>query len=285
MNGGDRGDQTFHKTGFNMRLILLSVFSILLASAAALSGEEKSFLFQPSGSNFYVYGYGNNSFILSRSKLTELKLDSQLSHLSSGKRIDSASDDPAGFAIAEKMNSLLNQLRQESINAEDMRNFNNYVESAVAENQELLNRVRLLIVQAASGILNAEDREYIQFEIDQMMKQINLNAKFLQFNNMSIIPELTTYNLGLDDVDVVRNLYNSMELVDNALAQLTKKRILHGIKSNILTFQIEGKSYQFLNLQRTESQISDLNMAEGITGLIKNSVQLKVQNGLIIRSK
>lgn len=285
MSGGDREDQTFHKTGFYMRLILLSVFSILLAAAAALSAEEKSFIFQPSGSNFFVYGYGSSSFILSRSKLTELKLDSQLSHLSSGKRIDSASDDPAGFAIAEKMNSLLNQLRQESINAEDMRNFNNYVESAVAENQQLLNRVRLLIVQAASGILNAEDREYIQFEINQMLKQINLNAKFLQFNNMSIIPELTTFNLGLDDVDVVRNLYNSMELVDNALSQLTKKRIIHGVKSNILTFQIEGKSYQFINLQRTESQISDLNMAEGISELIKNSVQLKVQNGLIIRSK
>jgi flagellin len=268
-----------------MKLILLTVFSILLASAAALSVEGKSFLFQPSGSNFYVYGYGNSNFILSRIKLTELNLDSQLSHLSSGKRIDTASDDPAGFAIAEKMNSLLNQLRQESINAEDMRNFNNYVESAVAEDQEILNRIRQLILKAASGILNTEDREYIQFEINQMMKQINLNAKFLQFNNMNIIPELTTFNLGLDDVDVVRNLYNSMELVDNALVQLTKKRVLHGVKSNILTFQIEGKSYQFLNLQRTESRISDLNMAEGITELIKNSIQLKVQNGLLIRSK
>jgi flagellin len=272
-------------TGFYMKLILISLFSILLTAPGALSAEETSFLFQPSGSNFYVYGYGSSNFILSRSKLTELKLDSQLSGLSSGKRIDSASDDPAGFAIAEKMNSLLNQLKQESANAEDMRNFNNYVESAVAEDQEILNRVRLLILKAASGILNAEDRDYIQFEINQLMKQINLNAKFLQFNSMSIIPELTTYNLGLDDVDVVRNLHNSMELVDNALAQLTKKRVLHGVRSNILTFQIEGKSYQFLNLQRTESRISDLNMAEGITELIKNSVQLKVQNGLLIRSK
>ncbi len=268
-----------------MKLKLLFLFTVFMSAVAALSAEDKSFLFQPAGSNFYVYGYGSSNFILSRSKLTELNLDSQLSHLSSGKRIDSASDDPAGFAISEKMNGLLNQLRQESVNSEDMRNFNNYVESAVAEDQEILNRIRLLIVKAASGILNAEDREYIQFEINQMMKQINLNAKFLQFNNMNIIPELTTLNLGLDDVDVVRNLYKSMELVDNALSQLTKKRILYGVKSNILSFQIEGKSYQFLNLQRTESQISDLNIAEGITELIKNSIQLKVQNGLLIRTK
>ncbi len=268
-----------------MKLKLLSAISILFLFSISLSAEETGFLFQSNGSNFYVYGRGSSTFILSRSKLTELKLDSQLSHLSSGKRIDTASDDPAGFAIAEKMNSLLNQLRQESLNAEDMRNFNNFVESAVADDQELLNRVRLLIVKASNGILNTEDREYIQFEINQLMKQINLNAKFLQFNNMNIIPELTTFHLGLDDVDVVRNLYKSMELVDSALTVLTKKRIVHGVKSNILSFQIEGKSYQFLNLQRTESLISDLNMSEGITELIKNSVQLKVQNGMLIRSK
>jgi len=66
---------------------------------------------------------------------------------------------------------------------------------------------------------------------------------------------------------------------------LMTKRVVQGVKSNILTFKIEGKSYQFLNLQRTESNISDLDMAEGITELIKNSVLFKTQHGLIIRSR
>jgi flagellin len=205
--------------------------------------------------------------------------------LSSGKRINTASDDPAGFAVAEKMNALLKQLRQESMNAEDMRNFRNFIESAVAEDQELLQRIRLLLVQGSSGILNSEDRSYLQSEINQFLSQINLNAKFLQFNNISVIPDLTTRDLGLDGVDAVHNLQDSIGLVDEAMTKLTMKRIVQGVQSNILTFQIEGKSYQYLNLQRTESLISDLDMAEGITELIKNSVMLQTQNGLLIRSK
>lgn len=268
-----------------MRLVTIAVVTLLFVTAYAASGKENSFLFQPDGANFFVYGYGQSSYIVSGIKLTELKLDSQMSQLSSGKRINTASDDPAGLAVAEKMSSLLKQLRQESMNAEDMRNFHNYIESAIAEDQELLQRMRLLIVQASNGIFNSEDRGYIQSEINQLLSQVNLNAKFLQFNTMSIIPELTTGNLGLNGVDVVHNIQNSMGFVDDALAMLMTKRVVQGVKSNILTFKIEGKSFQFLNLQRTESNISDLDMAEGITDLIKNSVLLQVQYGLIIKSK
>jgi len=268
-----------------MKSILLAIVPLLFIYIVNASAKGNSFLFQPEGSNFYVYGYGENNFIVNQSKLIEMKLDSQMSQLSSGKRINNASDDPAGFAVAEKMNSLLKQLRQESMNDEDMRNFHNFIESAIGQDQELLQRIRLLVVQASNGILNSEDRGYIQSEIDQLLKQINLNAKFLQFNNIGIIAGLTTKNLGLDGIDVVRNIQRSIGLVDDSLSMLTKKRILQGVKTNVLTFRIEGKSYQYINLQRSESNISDLDMAEGITNLIKNSVMLKTQNGLIIRSK
>lgn len=183
------------------------------------------------------------------------------------------------------MSSLLNQLSRESMNAEDMRNFHNAIESAAAEDQNILQRIRLLIIQASSGIFTAEDRELIQTEISQMLNQVNMNAKFSQFNKINIIPELTAENLGLDGVDVLHNPENSIGLVDEAMTKLTRKRIIQGIKSNVLTFQIDGKSCQYLNLQRSESNISDLDMAEGISNLIKNSVVLKVQHGLIIRSK
>ncbi len=268
-----------------MRLFTLSIIIFLFIASLNASGKDNSFLFQPDGANFIVFGNDQNNFIINQSKLTQLQLDTQMSQLSSAKRINSASDDPAGFAVSEKMNSLLKQLKQESMNAEDMRNFHNYIESAIAEDQELLKRVRLLIVQASNGIFSSEDKGYIQSEINQFLSQINLNAKFLQFNSISVIPELTTENLGLNNVDVVRDSNKSMGLVDDALEKLTTKRVIQGVKSNLLRFQIEGKSYQYLNLQKTESNISDLDMSEGITNLMQNSVLLKVQHGLIIRSK
>ena len=266
-----------------LKFIVMSAIIIFVASDSS-AGDDK-FLFRPDGANFYVYGSGRSSFIINQSKLTSWGIDKQLTRLSSGKRIISASDDPAGFAVAEKMNSLLKQLRQESVNDADMRNLQNFIESAVAEDQKLLHRIRILIVQASNGILNTEDRGYIQSEIDQFLKQIDFNAGFNQFNSKKIIPGLTTENLGLNKVDVVHNLWNSLGLVDDAFTKLTKKRIIHGVKSNVLTFRIEGKNYQYVNLQRTESLISDLDMAEGISSLIKNSVLLKSQQGLILRSK
>lgn len=268
-----------------MKYITLIIMSIIVSLSNPLYPQSNVFLFQPNGSNFYVYGYGQNNFIITQSRLTELNLNLQLSQLSSGKRINSASDDPAGFAVAEKMKGLLNQLKQESVNAEDMRNLHNFIESSIAEDQALLQRIRQLIVQASNGILNKEDREYIQTEIYQLLRQIDMNAKFLQFNTMAVIPELTTVNLGLDRIDVVQNNQNSMAFLESAMTSLTKKRIIQGVQSNVLTFQIEGKSYQYLNLQRTESNISDLDMAEGISNLIKNSVLLQSQHGLIIRAK
>ena len=267
-----------------MKLMTFAV-SVIIITTMNLTAKDNTFLFQPDGANFYVYGQGRNSFIINQSKITSMKIDSLISGLSSGKRINTASDDPAGFAVAEKMKGLLNQLRQETMNDEDMRNLYGFIESSIAEDQEMLQRIRTLLVQASSGILNKEDRGYIQTEISQFLDQINLNAKFLQFNNMSVITELTTQNLGLDKVDVVHNLQNSFQIVDDALTKLTVKRVLQGVKSNVLTFRIEGKSYQYLNLQKTESGISDLDMTEAITDLIKDSVQLKTRYGLILRSK
>lgn len=268
-----------------MRLISVIIFFICLLIPFNVSAETIRFLFKPDGANFYIYGSRNNSFIINQNRLTGLKLDKLITQLSSGKRIITASDDPSGFAVAEKMKSILMMLKQESMNAEDMRNMHNFIESAVAQDQELIQRIRLLIIQASNGILNSEDRENIQIEIEQLLNQVNMNAKFLQFNSSSIIPDITTVNLGIDGIDVVHKVQESIKFVDDALTKLTMKRVMQGVQTNILTFQIEGKSYQYLNLQRSESNISDLNMAEGITELVKNSVQVKMQNGFLIRSK
>ncbi|MCP4130553.1 MAG: hypothetical protein GY754_06185 [bacterium] len=256
--------------------------TILLLSGTLLAQDS---LFRPNGSNFFIYNRGNKQFILHQSKLTQWNLNKAMSRLSSAKRINSAADDPAGLAVAEKMEKLLQQLRQESMNDANMRNLHHYVESAIAQDHELLKRIRLLILRSSSGILTAEDRGYNQSEINQLLRQIDMNARFSQFNTKQVIPELTTAKLGLNRVDVVRNLYKSIGIVDEAMKKLQKKRIVQGVKSNILTFRIKGKSYHYLNLQQAESTIRDMDMAEGISNLMKNNVLLKSQHGMLMKSK
>lgn len=268
-----------------MRSIQMIPFMFGLLITIDALAENTKYIFKPEGSNFYIYGYGNKNFIITQNRLNNLKLDRKIMQLSSGKRIIMTSDDPAGSAVSEKMNSILLQLKQESMNSEDMKNMTDFIESSVAQDQELLQRIRLLIIQASNGILNAEDREEIQVEINQLLNQINMNAKFIQFNANAVIPDLTAEMLGLDAIDVVRSVQESMKYIDEALTRLAKKRIIQGVKSNILTFQIEGKAYQYMNFQKVESGISDLDMSEGISELIKDSVQIKTNNGLLFKSK
>lgn len=262
--------------------IIMSIF-VLLSIPAVLLGDD--FLFKPDGSNFYVYGRGTDTFIINQSKLTSSNINKLFEQLSFGKRINSAADDPSGLAVSEKMEALLRQLRQSSMNDEDMRNFYNVVESAIAQDQDLLNRVRELLIQGASGILATDDREIIQSEISELLKQIDMNARFSQFNTIPVIQDLTTKNLGLDKVDIVHNPDKSIGIVDAALTKLTKGRVLKGIQSNILTFRIEGKNWYYVNFVESVSRITDMEMSEGISDLVKNSVILKSQHGLLLRSK
>lgn len=260
---------------------MLSFFSYPVLVAAA----ENNFLFIPDGASFCIYGRGSDHFIIMQNRFTELQIDRLISQLASGKRINNASDDPSGLAVSGKMSALINQMKRESVNDEDLKNFYSYTESVIGQDQEIIKKIRGLIVRASDGILAPDDREIIQVEIDELIRQIDMNAKFSQLNTVSVVPQLTSRNLGIDAVDVVRDPEGAIGIADTVLSGLTKKRVLQGVKSNILTFRIEGKSINVLNLQRSESSIRDLDMAEGAADLVKNCVLLKSGNSLIARPK
>jgi len=263
--------------------------SILLITAVllnepAISQQKSGFIFQPSASNFIIYNRQGSNVYLHHNKLVQWKILGNIRKLSSAKRITRAGDDPSGLAVAEKMKTLLNQMRRESMNLQDYRNYLRYYDGMIAQNHDLLKRIRLIILRSSSGILGPDDREINQSEIDQLLRQIDMNARFSTFNTKQAIPSLTVKNLGLEKVNVVKNLYGSMKLVDDAANRLLRLRARGGAASNVLTFRIKGKSLYYINLQKAESGISDLDMASEISNLIKNSIILKSQYGIIIKS-
>lgn len=261
--------------------ILMPVFLFLTQAEAA----DKTFVFIPYGADFIVFGKNGDSLVINQARITELKLRGHLARLASLKRINIASDDPAAFAVAEKMEAMLKQIRQGSMNDEDMRDLHYFVESVITEDRELLKKIRLLLVQSSGGILSEDDREIIQTEISQLLSRVNMNAKFAQFNTQNVIPELTTTNLDLDRIDAVHNVQGSIAIVDETLKILTVKSVLQGIKSNILTFRIEGKNYHFFNLQKAQSSITGIDISDGISELIRDSILFKTQNGILLRQK
>ena len=267
------------------RICKITILTIIGIIFIFTTGFAQKFLMLPNGANFYIYRNQSRNFIIHRSKLVRWKLHENFSKLASAKRITSAADDPAGLAVAEAMNSAIQGLKREAMNAEDYRNYLKYAEAAIGQNQSILNRVRLLILRSSSGIMGPDDRALNQSEIDQLISQIDMNAKFSSFNKKLVVPSLTANNLGIDKVDVVRNLYGSMKLVENAQTKLRRMRTLAGVRSNVLAYEIKGKYYRMVNIQSSESRIRDLNMAEEITGMMKNNVIMKSQYGVFLKAK
>ena len=67
--------------------------------------------------------------------------------------------------------------------------------------------------------------------------------------------------------------------------KIRKLRTVAGVKSNVLELQIRGKTYYYINLQSAESRIRDLDMAREVSVLMKNSLLLKMNYGIILISR
>lgn len=107
--------------------------------------------------------------------------------LSSGYRVNRAADDAAGLAISEKMRKQIRGLTQASRNAEDGISCVQTAEGALAEVQNMLQRMNELCVQAANGTNSTTDRQYIQDEIDQLVTEMDRISETTKFNELYLL--------------------------------------------------------------------------------------------------
>jgi flagellin len=148
-------------------------------------------------------------------KNTQSNLSKSLGRLSSGKRINSASDDAAGLAISEKMKAQTRGLGQAQRNAQDGISMIQTAEGALKESHSILQRMRELSVQAANDTLTSEDRTAISTEVDELKLELTRIADTTQFNGKVLLNgnlgvsrdggnlDSTAVGLSsLDDIDV-----------------------------------------------------------------------------------
>lgn len=107
--------------------------------------------------------------------------------LSTGQRINRASDDAAGLAISEKMRSQIRGLDQATRNSQDGISLIQTAEGALEEVHSILQRMRELTNQASNDTNTAADREKIGVEINQLLDEIDSIARNTEFNEQSIL--------------------------------------------------------------------------------------------------
>lgn len=113
---------------------------------------------------------------------TQTNLNNILEKVASGSRINSAKDDAAGLAIANRFSAQINGLTTASRNASDGISFAQTTESALEETTSALQRIRDLSLQAGNGTLSSSDRGAIQQEIDQLKSEVDRIAGSTSFN-------------------------------------------------------------------------------------------------------
>ncbi len=118
---------------------------------------------------------------------TASSLATSMQRLSSGLRVNSAKDDAAGLAIAERMNSQVRGLNVAARNANDGISLAQTAEGALGKVGDMLQRMRELAVQAANATNSAEDRKALQAEVSQLRDEIDRVAKGASFNGKKLL--------------------------------------------------------------------------------------------------
>ena len=114
-------------------------------------------------------------------------LGAAIERLSSGLRINSAKDDAAGFAIAERFLSNIRGLSQVARDTSDGVSLAQTAQGALSATNDSLQRMRELAVQAGNGTLSSADRQTLQKEFDQLSGEVDRVAKSTAFNGQKLL--------------------------------------------------------------------------------------------------
>jgi len=120
---------------------------------------------------------------------TTMDLDQSITRLSSGKRVNSAKDDPSGYAVNELMSTRVEGLDQATRNAMEAITMSQTIESAVTQLLDMENRLRRVSVQAANDTITDEQRTNLQKEVDQITREISRVIQQTEFNGVNVFTD------------------------------------------------------------------------------------------------
>ncbi|MFQ7713341.1 MAG: flagellin [Agathobacter rectalis] len=118
---------------------------------------------------------------------TENRLSKSMKRLSSGYKINSAEDNPAGMAISNKMKAQIEALDQAKSNSSDAQNVMKIADGALGEVSSMLQRIRELAVQGASDTYSENDKKALQSEIDELTKEVDRISGDTEYNTKSLL--------------------------------------------------------------------------------------------------
>ena len=169
----------------------------------------------------------NISAVITNKQLlgTESNLSASMERLSSGLKLNHASDNPAGMAISNKMKAQIRGLDQASRNSSDGASVIQTVDGALGEVTDMLQRMRELAVQAENGVNSQKEKEACQLEIASLRDEVDRISQTTEFNTKSLLDGSLDARVYTDkeNRDYVSRIYVSDQVAEGTYSLTVEK--------------------------------------------------------------
>ena len=243
------------------------------------------------------------------SNRAEMGLSQAINRLSTGKRINSASDDAAGLAIATRMSSEIRGLNMATRNANDGISLAQTAEGGMNEITNLLQRMRELSVQSASGTLSAGDRTNLQAEVTALIGQIGDVSSRTDFNGVKLLDgtnasvaiqtgskaseqvtvaltdvDATALGVAALDISTAAGATTALGVLDTALNTVTTAQASLGASQNRLQATVSSLTDRVTNISESRSRIQDADFSAESTQLAKFQILNQASTAMLAQA-
>ena len=249
---------------------------------------------------------------------TNSLLEKSLERLTTRKRINSASDDVSGLAIADKLRTQSSSLSMSITNANNAKAMIKIADGAMKETSDSLDLIKTKLIQAASSTTSDEGRESIRKDIAKLLKSIDETAKNTTYNGMQLLAKAdgsatdalnfqigetsssvvstdggvraNSEGLGLDALRdlaanglTVSSAQTYIDTMDTAISTLSGWQSDFGSTQNALESRIRNMTTTVTNLNAARDQIMNLDFEQESSNFSK--LQIQAQSGLFALSQ
>ena len=234
--------------------------------------------------------------------------------ISSGKKINSAKDNPLKIEQSENFKMQIRALEMANKNLQDSSSMIQVADSTMGTISEALIRMKELTVQAASETTNEADRNIIQSEIDQLKSYIDDTANNTEFNGNKLLVNgnvtdnskpkyvemqiganvgdsigipffnVSSETLGIDKLDVVNDATKALNSIDEALKDVNGCRAKYGAVQNRLETSIEITSSSSYTYEKSSSDINDADIALEMAEIARTSILMESATAMMAQS-
>jgi flagellin len=235
---------------------------------------------------------------------SQSSLATSMQRLSSGLRVNSAKDDAAGLAIADRMNAQIRGLNVAIRNANDGISLAQTAEGALATVTDVLQRMRELAIQAQNGSNGTSDRANLNTEFAQLQQEITRIATQTKFNGKAIVGAdagTQTFQVGANngdtmtittstvatvagDVTTQGNASTAVTAIDTALDTITTSRATYGAAMSRFEFAISNLQITSENQSAARGRIMDADFAAETANLSRAQILQQAGTAMVAQA-